>query len=104
MSVNNKSATVTLRPFHLAGFQTARADIHALGTACGLDRDLVYVRMPDPVGSPVRMADICAEMYTLAAYLTFGHDDTYLLDILTFITPYDTAPLKTQLLILPQHI
>lgn len=50
--------------------------MHSLGSAVNLAFNLLYIGIPYTVGSSMRMADIVAEMGTLAADITFCHDNT----------------------------
>ena len=58
---------------YLAGAKAFRADIHLLGLAVYLDRDLLDIGIPNPVGSSVGVADVISEMSALAANFTLCH-------------------------------
>jgi hypothetical protein len=61
---------------NLAGTQALCADIHPLCTAVDLNGHLLYIRVPDSIGSSMRMADVVAEMSAFSTDFTLGHDYT----------------------------
>ena len=89
-----------LRSFNLAGFQAGSANVHFLSPAVNLHANRLDVRLPDMIGTSMRMAYIISKMDTLPANSTFRHVSTSLLyEPPRFSTQqwyYTKAPAKKQ--------
>ena len=58
----------------MAGAQAARADVYVLRCAVNDSLNSTDITLPGSVTSPVRMADLNAERYTLSANFTLCHN------------------------------
>ena len=58
---------------HFIGAQAPRADINMTGSAVDHYLNALNVRSKGPVGAPVGMGDLNAEIYTFAANITLCH-------------------------------
>ena len=58
----------------IQGSQAPGAQFHPLGLAVFVDGHPLDVRLPLALGSHIRVADIVAERWSLAALFTFRHD------------------------------
>lgn len=67
---------VTSSSLYTAGFQAACADMHSLGTAVDLALYALDIRLPNCIGSSMRMAHIITELNALSANITLSHFDT----------------------------
>ncbi len=62
-----------LRVLNSARFHAASADVHLLVLAVHFDGHVLNIRMPDTIGSSMRMADVVAEVCAFSADITFRH-------------------------------
>jgi hypothetical protein len=70
----NRSARLCSLDF--AGLKASCADMDLLVAAVDLSGNSLDIRVPDSVGSSMRMADVVAEMSALATDITFSHLNT----------------------------
>ena len=66
----------SLSALNFAGSQASGAYMHFLVCAVYFNSNSLHIRIPDSVGSSMRMADVVAEMSALATDITFSHLNT----------------------------
>jgi hypothetical protein len=66
----------SLSALNFAGSQASGAYMHLFVRAVYFNGDSLNIRIPDSVGSSMRMADVVAEMSALATDITFSHLNT----------------------------